>query len=158
MEESIISKVNALNINYYQNIKSINLSTTKLYFLNDYLYDNENDNSLVTYTNFGNINFLFMGDASVKVEQDLLEKYNLENVDILKVGHHGSKTSTSLDFINDINPIYSIISVGRNNRYNHPNAEVLEILNGTNIYRTDYDGTIAFKISGDKFRIKTFMP
>lgn len=158
LEESIISKVNALNINYYQNIKSINLSTTKLYFLNDYLYDNENDNSLVTYTNFGNINFLFMGDASVKVEQDLLEKYNLENVDILKVGHHGSKTSTSLDFINDINPIYSIISVGRNNRYNHPNAEVLEILNGTNIYRTDYDGTIAFKISGDKFRIKTFMP
>ena len=158
LEESIISKVNALNINYYQNIKSINLSTTKLYFLNDYLYGNENDNSLVTYTNFANINFLFMGDASVKVEQDLLEKYNLENVDILKVGHHGSKTSTSLDFINDINPIYSIISVGRNNRYNHPNAEVLEILNGTNIYRTDYDGTIAFKISSDKFSIKTFMP
>lgn len=158
LEESIISKVNALNINYYQNIKNINLSTTKLYFLNDYLYDDENDNSLVTYTNFGNINFLFMGDASVKVEQDLLEKYNLENVDVLKVGHHGSKTSTSLDFINDINPIYSIISVGRNNRYNHPNAEVLEILNGTNIYRTDYDGTIEFKISGDKFSIKTFMP
>lgn len=158
LEESIISKVNALNINYYQNIKSINLSTTKLYFLNDYLYGNENDNSLVTYTNFANINFLFMGDASVNVEQDLLEKYNLENVDVLKVGHHGSKTSTSLDFINDINPIYSIISVGRNNRYNHPNAEVLEILNGTNIYRTDYDGTIAFKISGDKFSIKTFMP
>lgn len=158
LEESIISKANDLNTNYYQNIKSINLSTTKLYFLNDYLYGNENDNSLVTYTNFANINFLFMGDASVKVEQDLLEKYNLENVDILKVGHHGSKTSTSLDFINDINPIYSIISVGRNNRYNHPNAEVLEILNGTNIYRTDYDGTIAFKISSDKFSIKTFMP
>ena len=158
LEESIISKVNALNINYYQNIKNINLSTTKLYFLNDYLYDDENDNSLVTYTNFGNINFLFMGDASVKVEQDLLEKYNLENVDVLKVGHHGSKTSTSLDFISSINPIYSIISVGRNNRYNHPNAEVLEILNGTNIYRTDYDGTIEFKISGDKFSIKTFMP
>ena len=158
LEESIISKVNALNINYYQNIKSINLSTTKLYFLNDYLYDNENDNSLVSYTNFGNINFLFMGDASVKVEQDLLEKYNLENVDVLKVGHHGSKTSTSLDFINDINPIYSIISVGRNNLYNHPNTEVLEILNSTNIYRTDYDGTIEFKISSDKFSIKTFMP
>ena len=158
LEESIISKVNALNINYYQNIKNINLSTTKLYFLNDYLYDDENDNSLVTYTNFGNINFLFMGDASVKVEQDLLEKYNLENVDVLKVGHHGSKTSTSLDFINDINPIYSIISVGRNNLYNHPNTEVLEILNSTNIYRTDYDGTIEFKISSDKFSIKTFMP
>ena len=104
------------------------------------------------------MNFLFMGDASTKVEEDLLKKYNLKNVDVLKVGHHGSKTSSSWTFVNELRPIYSIISVGKNNRYGHPNTEVLDILKNTNIYRTDEDGTIVFKIKNNKFNIDTFAP
>ena len=158
LEVSVINELDNFNIPYYQNVKEIDLSTTKLYFLNDLLYDNENDNSLVTYTNFGGIEFLFMGDAGIDVELDLLEKYDLENIDVLKVGHHGSKSSSSAEFINVLNPGYSVISVGKNNRYNHPNSEVLKILNDTTVYRTDYDGTIVFKMGSDKFNIEMFMP
>ncbi len=59
---------------------------------------------------------MFMGDASTTTEKEILSKYNLPNIDVLKVGHHGSKTSSSKEFINEINPKYSIISVGKNNR------------------------------------------
>ena len=62
---------------------------------------------------------MFMGDASVTTEKEIINKYNLSNIDVLKVGHHGSKTSSSKEFINEINPEYSIISVGKNNRYGH---------------------------------------
>ena len=86
-------------------------------------YGNENDNSAVIYTKLNNHKFLFMGDAGVEVEEDLIQKYNLSDIDVLKVGHHGSKTSSSKLFIDEINPKYSIISVGKNNRYGHPNKE-----------------------------------
>ena len=93
-----------------------------------------------------------MGDAGVEVEEDLIEKYNLHDIDVLKIGHHGSKTSSSIEFINDINPKYSIISVGKNNRYGHPNKEVLENLEDSKIYRTDLDGSIMFKIKNNKLK------
>ena len=80
---------------------------------------------------------MFMGDASMTTEKEILDKYNLPDIDVLKVGHHGSKTSSSEEFINEINPKYSIISVGKNNRYGHPNKEVLDNLKDTKIYRTD---------------------
>ena len=79
----------------------------------------------------------------------------LGKVDILKVGHHGSKTSSSKEFINEINPKYSIISVGKNNRYGHPNKKVLENLENSKIYRTDQDGSIMFKIKNNKLKIET---
>ena len=69
-----------------------------------------------------------MDDASVTTEKEILSKYNLSDVDVLKVGHHDSKTSSSKEFINEIKPKYSIISVGKNNRYGHPNKEVLNSL------------------------------
>ena len=71
---------------------------------------------------------MFMGDASITTEKEILSKYNLPDVDVLKVGHHGSRTSSGKDFINEINPKYSIISVGKNNRYGHPNKEVFNYL------------------------------
>jgi competence protein ComEC len=95
-----------------------------------------------------------MGDAGVEVEEDILEKYNLKNIDVLKVGHHGSKTSSSSEFINEVNPKYSIISVGKNNRYGHPNKEVLNVLENSKIYRTDEDGSIMFKIKNNKLNIE----
>ena len=76
----------------------------------------------------------------------------------IKVGHHGSKTSSSKEFINDINPKYSVISVGKNNRYGHPNKEVLDNLKNSKIYRTDQDGSIMFKIKNDKLKIETCTP
>lgn len=99
-----------------------------------------------------------MGDAGIQKEKDILEKYNLKNLDFLKVGHHGSKTSSSKEFINDINPKYSIISVGKNNRYGHPNKEVLENLKDSKIYRTDEDGSVMFKIRNNKLKIETCSP
>ena len=99
-----------------------------------------------------------MGDASIKVENDLIKKYDLKNIDILKVGHHGSITSTSLEFVNKINPKYCIISVGKNNKYNHPSKEVINRLNKCIIYRTDKDGSIEFTIKNDNLTIKTYLP
>ena len=99
-----------------------------------------------------------MGDASVEVEKDLIERYNLQNIDVLKVGHHGSRTSSSKSFIDEIKPKYSVISVGKNNRYGHPNKEVLEILENSEIYRTDQDGSIMFRINNNKLKIQTCEP
>ena len=101
---------------------------------------------------------MFMGDASSTTEKEILDKYNLPEIDVLKVGHHGSKTSSSKEFINEINPKYSIISVGKNNRYGHPNNEVLDNLENSKIYRTDQDGSIMFKIKNNKLRIETCSP
>ena len=99
-----------------------------------------------------------MGDAGVDVEQDLIEKYNLKDIDVLKAGHHGSKTSSSIELINEINPKYAIISVGKNNRYGHPNKGVLENLSDSKIYRMDQDGSIMFKIKNNKLKIETCSP
>ena len=95
-----------------------------------------------------------MGDAGIEKEKDILEKYNFKNIDFLKVGHHGSDTSSSKKFINVINPKYSIISVGKNNKYGHPKESVLNNLKNSYIYRTDKNGTIEIKINKGEYRIK----
>lgn len=127
------------------------------YKINHKLFDNENSNSIVNYLNAYNIKFLFMGDASIETELDIISKYNLK-ADVIKIGHHGSKTSSDKKFINTTNPKYSIISVGKNNRYGHPNKEVLDNINKTKILRTDNDGTIEFIIKKNKLNIKTYAP
>jgi competence protein ComEC len=99
-----------------------------------------------------------MADASVTREKDILEEYNLNNIDFLKVGHHGSNTSSSKEFINSINNKYSIISVGENNRYGHPKEEVLENLSNSKIYRTDLDGNIKINLNNNGYNIKTCSP
>ena len=158
LEQDLIKVLDKKKIPYYSCIKELDIDNNKLYFLNTKIYDNENDNSNVIYFNYNNYKFLFMGDAGVEVEEDLIEKYNLQDIDVLKVGHHGSKTSSSKEFINEINPKYSIISVGKNNRYVHPNKEVLENLEESKIYRTDQYGSIMFKINNNKLKIETCAP
>ena len=158
LEKELIKVLEKKKIKYYSCIKELNIDKNKLQFLNTKEYDNENDNSSVIYFNYYNYKFLFMGDASTEREKDILEKYNLKDVDFLKVGHHGSNTSSSEEFINSINPKYSLISVGKNNRYGHPNKEVLDTLNDSKIYRTDQDGSIMFKIKKDKLQIETCSP
>jgi len=158
LEQDLIKALNKKKIPYYSCIKELNINNNKLDFLNNKDYGNENDNSSVIYTELNNHKFLFMGDAGVEVEEDLIEKYNLQNIDVLKVGHHGSKTSSGEEFINEINPKHSIISVGKKNRYGHPNKEVLNNLEQSKIYRTDIDGSIMFKIKNNKLRVETCSP
>ena len=158
LERELIKVLEKKNIKYYSCIKELTIDKYKLQFLNTKEYDNENDNSNVIYFKLNNYKFLFMGDAGIKKENDILDKYNLKDIDFLKVGHHGSKTSSSKNFINEMNPKYSIISVGKNNRYGHPNKEVLDSLEYSKIYRTDEDGSIMFKIKNNKLKIETCSP
>ena len=158
LEKDLIKVLDKKKIPYYSCIKELNIDNNKLYFLQPKEYDNENDNSNVIYTEINGYKFMFMGDAGVGKEKDILKKYNISNIDVLKVGHHGSKTSSSKDFIDEINPNYSIISVGKNNRYGHPNKEVLNNLDNSKIYRTDQDGSIMFKIKNNRLKIETCTP
>ncbi len=153
LEEQIIIELKKKKVNYFNNVSALNLNNLKLEFLNGNLYDNENDNSNIVHFKMDSYSFLYMGDASKERERDLLKNYSLDTVDVLKVGHHGSKTSSSKDFVGRINPQYSIISVGRKNRYGHPNKETLNNLRESKIYRTDLDGSITFKIKNDKLQI-----
>ena len=148
-------KIIANNIKYYQNINYLTFDKYRLEFLNTKKYDNENDNSNVVYLNYHNYQFLFMGDAGIAKENDLIEKYKLKNITFLKVGHHGSNTSSSKEFITKIKPKYSIISVGINNRYGHPNKETLDNLVNSKIYRTDLNGSIIVNIKNNKLSIDT---
>ena len=142
LEKEIISLLETKNIKYKKCINKLD----NLYFLQTKEYNNENDNSNVIYTELNGYKFMFMGDASITTEKEIMNRYNISDIDVLKVGHHGSRTSSSKEFIKDINPKYSIISVGKNNRYGHPSKEVLENLKESKIYRTDEDGSIMFKI------------
>ncbi len=155
LEKDLIKVLDKKKIKYYSCISELNIDKNKLYFLQTKEYDNENDFSNVIYTELDGYKFMFMGDASSTTEKEILNKYNLPDIDVLKVGHHGSKTSSNKEFINEINPKYSIISVGENNRYGHPNKEVLDNLEKSKIYRTDEDGSIMFKIKNNKFKTET---
>ena len=158
LETELIKLLKIKKIKYYSCIKELNIDNNKLYFLQTKEYDNENDNSNVIYTELDGYKFMFMGDSGVEKEKDILNKYNISGIHVLKIGHHGSKTSSSKEFINEINPNYSIISVGKNNRYGHPNKEVLNNLSDSKIYRTDQDGSIMFNIKKNKLRIETYSP
>ena len=158
LEQELIKVLDKKHIKYYSCIKELNIDNNKLYFLQTKEYDNENDNSNVIYADLNGYKFMLMGDASTTTENEILDKYNLPDIDVLKVGHHGSRTSSSKEFIDEINPKYSIISVGKNNRYGHPNKEVLNNLKESKIYRTDEDGSIMFKIKNNKLKIETCSP
>ena len=158
LESSLIKVLEAKKIPYQSCIKGLSVDNYQLNFLNTRVFGDENNNSNVIYTELNGYKFMFMGDAGIEKEKDILDKYNLANIDVLKVGHHGSKTSSSKEFIDEIKPKYSIISVGKNNRYGHPNKEVLNNLSDSKIYRTDQDGSIMFKIKNNKLKIKTCSP
>ena len=158
LEKELIKVLDEKKIKHYSCIKELKIDNNKLHFLQTSIYDNENDNSNVIYTEIEGYKLMFMGDASIITEKEILSKYNLPDIDVLKVGHHGSKTSSSIDFIDVINPKYSIISVGKKNRYGHPNNEVLDVLSNSKIYRTDQDGSVMFRIKNNKLKIETCSP
>lgn len=120
-------------------------------------YSDANDNSLVVQLAYGKNRFLFMGDAEEKVEKDILSAgYDLE-CDVLKLGHHGSYTATSLDFLRKADPVYGVISCGKNNSYGHPHAETLSRLEDEDvqIYRTDQMGTVKAVSDGKNVTLST---
>lgn len=111
---------------------------------------NENNNSLVVLYENSEDRTLFIGDAEAEVES----KLSVGNIDLLKVGQHGSNTSSTEFFINNIQPEYAVILVGQPNQYGHPNQEVLSLFEtkGIPVYRTDEQGDIVFVTSGKGFK------
>ncbi|MCL2628823.1 MAG: MBL fold metallo-hydrolase [Oscillospiraceae bacterium] len=109
--------------------------------------NNINDNCAVVKLTYSNTLFLFMGDAESASERDITADVS---ADVLKVGHHGSRTSTTASFLSKVSPTYAVISVGSGNTYGHPTDEVLSRLNdaGAEIFRTDLQGTIIFSSDG----------
>lgn len=151
LENELINLLNDKNINYSKyNKKILNINGYKLYFLNKQNYD-ENKDSLIVYTKIKDVNILLMGDADMNNEKFIINEYKLPKIDILKVGHHGSNTSSSVDFLNEIKPNFSIISVASNNIYNHPNQKVIENLKnvGSNVLLTSINGSIKFVLNNE---------
>lgn len=112
-----------------------------------------NNTSIVLKMTFGNTSYLFTGDATEETEEKILTK-DIE-ADVLKIGHHGSKYSSTDNFLKKVNPTYAIISVGKNNKYNHPSSQTINKLNNLNIktYRTDELGTILLESDGNNINI-----
>lgn len=114
-----------------------------------------NDASICIYSKLGGQSWLFTGDLEEIGEREVIEQFPQLEVDVLKVGHHGSKTSTTELFLSKIKPEFGVISAGRDNRYGHPHQEVLERLNAHKvmIYRTDIHGAVTYKyfLSRGKF-------
>jgi competence protein ComEC len=129
--------------------------------LADKEYQNSNDASIVAKLNFSQNSFLFTGDISKFAEEELTIRENSYqfaslNSDVLKVAHHGSKTSTSEEFLKKVSPKIAVISVGKENPYGHPHREVLEILNkfGIKVLRTDLDGDIKIISDGENIMLR----
>lgn len=110
-----------------------------------------NNGSIVLFVKIGGMKWLFTGDLEVEGEEKLIKQYEKLKVDVLKVGHHGSKSSTSEKFLDKIEPKIAVISAGKNNRYGHPNREVMKHLHERNIkiLRTDQYGAISYIFKGE---------
>ncbi|WP_045517772.1 DNA internalization-related competence protein ComEC/Rec2 [Neobacillus niacini] len=104
-----------------------------------------NSGSIAIMANIGGLKWFFGGDLDQEGEERIIKKHPNLNIDVLKAGHHGSKTSSSEIFVNNIKPSISLISVGERNRYGHPHSEVLEQLSNTTIFRTDIHGAITYR-------------
>ena len=123
-------------------IQNMNLKiNNNLFKIISYDSEKENNNSLIIKANIDNKKILFMADATKEEEIKLLKEYNYNNLDILKIGHHGSKTSTSDVFLKQISPKISLISVGLKNKYSHPNIETISKLRNYKTFLTSINGS-----------------
>ena len=146
-------RINLIIVQKENKIKIDNFTTVDILSpQSENIADNMNDNSIVAKFEAYNFSILFTGDASEKIEKELIkEKINLKS-DILKVSHHGSKTGTSEEFLKSVKPKIALIGVGENNKFGHPTKDVIKRLteNKIKIYRTDTDGEIRIKIKKNK--------
>lgn len=120
-------------------------------------YEETNDTSIVLRIDYGTTSFLFTGDMERQAEQDLMDAGVDLHADVLKVGHHGSETSTSYPFLREVMPRYAVISVGEGNSYGHPSDEVLSRFRdvGAEVYRTDMQGHIIAESDGNTVAFRT---
>ena len=153
--DALESKNIALSIPNKNDTFNLGDATVKVLYVGTEEESDLNDTSIVLKVTYQNVSFLLTGDASTKVE-DSLDRKDLEST-VLKVGHHGSSTATNEEFLNLVNPKYAVISVGKNNQYEHPHTTVLNTLASHNIttYRTDEDGTIQMITDGVNIEINT---
>lgn len=116
-------------------------------------YSNLNNYSIVLKITYGEVSFLYTGDAEITSLKEITDDIS---ADVLKVGHHGSNTSTSKEFLDLVKPSYAIISVGKNNRYDHPNSSTIKLLEEytDKIYRTDISGNIVVTSDGQNIEVE----
>ena len=155
--ENLMSTIKKNDINVDTTIKATrdikySLGNAEWMILNINNGSDFNASSIVVEMNYGMTSYLFMGDAPTKIEN----KIEYGKADVLKVAHHGSKSSTSHEFLNKIKPKYAIISVGAGNSYGLPDEEIIDRLtnNNTEVYRTDKQGTIWITSDGSIIHIK----
>lgn len=121
------------------------------------IFENSNQSSIVLYGLFHEVDFLLTGDIEEEQENTLLLRNNIDDLEILKVSHHGSKTATGEKILDETDPKYAVISCGKNNKYNHPSEDVVRRLTEHNVetYRTDLNGRVEFIINDNgNFKIK----
>ena len=147
-----------LKVNYLSKDDSFNLDdSTNIYVLSpSCITDNNNSNSIVLNISYKNNNFLFTGDCEESNEMDMINSYNLEDIDFLKVAHHGSYTASSLTFLEETTPDIAVISCGYKNSYGHPHKSTLDNLESVDakIFRTDQNGSMQFYSDGEKIYSK----
>ncbi|MFQ3839145.1 DNA internalization-related competence protein ComEC/Rec2 [Staphylococcus pseudoxylosus] len=154
------SERNHIKLIDFKNIQQFNLGKANITLLDSTIKHSEdlNEHSIVTFIEYNKIKMLFMGDATTNNEQILLRNFKLPKIDILKVGHHGSKTSTSNEFIQKIQPTICLVSVGKTNRYHLPNQEVINKLKrlGSHVFQSNEYGEVTIKLNS-KLTINTEM-
>lgn len=157
---------NMLNIIENKNIKTVRAKAGQKIIDDEHIslslvsptrdtYNEINNYSIVARLRYGNRSFLFTGDAEDFAEELILRDGADIDADVLKVGHHGSSTSTTRKFLNRVNPKYAVIEVGEDNRYGHPHEETKNKLTGITTYRTDVHGDITMVCDGDNIEITT---
>ena len=147
----VVSNLNKINIDKYVSVKILAPNSNNLIEENAL-----NNNSVVAKLEYGQFSMLFTGDIEKSVEEQLIkEKKNELKSTVLKVAHHGSNSSTTDEFVKEVKPQIALIGVGENNKYGHPNSQVLERLK-CKIYRTDRDGEISIIVNKKgKMKIET---
>lgn len=156
---NLMEAVKNKNLKIKNAYKGVNFDVdgVKFEFLapNSTKYDDLNNYSAVVKITYGNKSFLLMGDAEKLSEGEILKNNEDLRADVIKVGHHGSSSSSSKSFISAVSPKYAVISCGKDNDYGHPHRETIKLLNDLkiNILRTDVDGTIIFDTDGENIKI-----
>lgn len=156
--EDVLDALSNNNLNYHVPEKGENFNLGDALFKVIYSGDDTNDindSSIILKMTYGSNSFLFTGDATSNVEKIILND-DIKS-DVLKVAHHGSDYSTTVEFLDKVSPKYAVISVGENNSYNHPSNSTLDKLSKRNIklYRTDINGTIIFTSDGNNLSVDT---
>lgn len=116
-------------------------------------HSDDNNNAIVLRLIYGKTRVLFTADAEQEAEESLLRSGLDLQAEVLKVGHHGSRGSTSAAFLKAVQPTVAILSCGRNNRFGHPHKETLQRLEGVRLFRTDQQGAIVLETDGERIRI-----